>query len=100
MKQLMKVMVNRFKHTQEDEPEREDGLELSQVKGTKCILKTRFVLRWLKDSFLLLTAKALRACCTQLKLLGWVWCVHVCLSVCACVSVHVSLCVCLCMCMR
>ena len=33
MKQLMKVMVNRFKETQEDEPERDDGLGQAQVRG-------------------------------------------------------------------
>jgi hypothetical protein len=33
MRQLMKVMGNRFKDTQEDEPERDDGIAPSQIKG-------------------------------------------------------------------
>jgi hypothetical protein len=33
MKQLMKLMVNRFKDTQEDEPERDDGIGQAQIKG-------------------------------------------------------------------
>lgn len=33
MQQLMKVMVNRFKESQAGEPEREDGVKPTQVKG-------------------------------------------------------------------
>jgi hypothetical protein len=47
MRQLMKIMGNRFKDTQEDEPERDDGIAPSQIKGRyKVFVKNRFVLPW------------------------------------------------------
>jgi hypothetical protein len=33
MRELMKVIVNRFKETQEGEPESEDGIKPAQIKG-------------------------------------------------------------------
>ena len=53
MKQLMKVMVGKFRDTQKDEPERDDGVEGAQIKG-------RFT-RYLKNSmcFALLKGHAL-----------------------------------------
>lgn len=61
MKQLMKVMVNRFKDTQEDEPEREDGLELSQVKGRyKVYLKNTICFALVKGLVLALNCQGVK----------------------------------------
>jgi len=61
MKQLMKVMVNRFKDTQEDEPEREDGIGHSQMKGRyKVYLKNTICFALLKGLALALNCQGVK----------------------------------------
>ena len=78
MQQLMKVMGNRFKDTQEDEPDREDGIRPAQIKGRfKIYLKNTICFALVKGLALALNCQGVRVYCTQLKLL-WVLCVPVC----------------------